>query len=70
MLLQHICKAGNGSIPKPPKQETPKKGKERIACLDDDNSTSSMSTTVSESLLTQSGKNTAEEKLARLVDRL
>ena len=28
MLLQHVCKAGNGSIPKPPTKETRyKKGK-------------------------------------------
>ena len=34
VLLSHICKAGNGSIPKPPKQETPastsKKEKDKV----------------------------------------
>lgn len=59
MLLHHICKAGNGCIPKPPKKEgvvVSKRNKERA--------TSPTEPSVSSSTDTY-GAATAEEKLAR-----
>jgi len=58
-LLHHICKAGNGCIPKPPKKEgvvTTKRSKERVAPTSEH----------SVALNTDShGAASAEEKLAR-----
>jgi len=59
VLLHHICKAGNGCIPKPPKKEgvvTAKRSKERVAPPSEH----------SVALNTDShGAASAEEKLAR-----
>ena len=62
MLLQHICKAGNGSIPKPAKKETSKKSKDRSHNYHDDEPTSS-----ADVLSVKTAERTAEEKLARYV---
>ena len=59
VLLQHICKAGNGSIPKPPKRESNtgnKKGRERGSYQQD---TSLASASDPQAVCS------AEEKLAR-----
>ena len=61
VLLHHICKAGNGCIPKPPKKEgllTSKRSKERTANVAEHAMASSSDT---------HGAATAEEKLARCV---
>ena len=57
VLLQHICKAGNGSIPKPPKKESSKKSKDRGDAHEEPGSSSDLHKAKSE--------RTAEEKLAR-----
>ena len=57
MLLQHICKAGNGSIPKPPKKDTSKKNKDRGDGHEEPGSSSD--------ILKAKSERTAEEKLAR-----
>ena len=75
MLLQHICKAGNGSIPKPPKKVHGKKGKEKCVSaaaaavpLEDFPSPAAPSTSTQVHAVGSSSssmENTAEEKLAR-----
>ena len=57
VLLQHICKAGNGSIPKPPRKETSKKSKDRGDAHED--------VSTSADVLKAKLERTAEEKLAR-----
>lgn len=61
VLLQHICKAGNGSIPKPPKKESSgsKKNKDRVHQHEEEPSSSN------DALAVKKAERTAEEKLAR-----
>ena len=65
VLLQHICKVGNGSIPKPPKKEREmKKSKDKLVGTPSTNSAETPSTSAATS---HASEHTAEEKLARYV---
>lgn len=61
-LLQHICRAGNGSIPKPPKKGQTKKNKDRSHHVDGHDQPSSSSSSHHDAI---AAERTAEEKLAR-----
>ena len=64
-LLQHICRAGNGSIPKPPKKGNLKKKDKDRSHHNDDHEQPSSSTHDP-----VAAERTAEEKLARFVIHL